>query len=655
MMNVDLSNLTTLHGVIIDLMPSELLKAECWTVRVGEKSGGDNWNEPENWHFLSEIPEGENALFVLTESPFLTIDADGILDENGNYYEDMLSVLDEIREAGGATYTEVSCSGRGLHIVYDLAEYSDNFEPFCKAIDFPNHKRTVTEKGKKKEKISKIEFFFKNHAMRFTGNVEGESKLIIGEKAADAFIKCVELWRRFNPEKEREKERSSGCYDKTVVLDALYHIPVKELTYHEWIECGIGLYNAGLSVDDFDSWSQSDIRYESKGAYSPERKWKTFSRNHGYSAGTIIYHAKRFGWMPTVSEKECSATTSAGKTVPVKKILLKSLNDTEVEAVDWLIPGYIPQAQITLLAGDGGSGKTSLWCNLAAAVTTGKMSVFDEGIGNPFWTDRKPGNVLFFSAEDSVPKVLKRRLQKAGADESRVHFLDLTDENFKRIMFDSSELKQLISTYKPQLCVFDPLQSFIPGTVQMGSRNQMRQCLSPLVGLGEAYGTTFVIVLHTNKKQNVSGRMRIADSADIWDIARSVLIAGKTEGRHYLSHEKSNYGELSETLLFSIDDGGVVFEGTTTQRDRDFVLEQVRETNRVIAPIRSGVKDFILDYLGDGEPHETKDVAESVALTGASRKTFDRAKRELRAEKRVVFFSTGFGEKKKGYMQLPSR
>ena len=41
-------------------------------------------------------------------------------------------------------------------------------------------------------------------------------------------------------------------------------------------------------------------------------------------------------------------------------------NEKEKEA-EWLVPQYIPKGQITVLGGDGGSGKTITWCALAAS------------------------------------------------------------------------------------------------------------------------------------------------------------------------------------------------------------------------------------------------------------------------------------------------
>lgn len=64
--------------------------------------------------------------------------------------------------------------------------------------------------------------------------------------------------------------------------------------------------------------------------------------------------------------------------------------------------------------------------------------------------------------------------------------------------------------------------------------------LKPSDWPGEKYGTTFIIIVHTNKQVGLWGRKRIADSADIWDIARSVLIAGEAnDGLRYISQEKA--------------------------------------------------------------------------------------------------------------------
>ena len=159
---------------------------------------------------------------------------------------------------------------------------------------------------------------------------------------------------------------------------------------------------------------------------------------------------------------------------------------------------------------------------------------------NPFLDQAEPGKVLFFSSEDSAEYTLRGRIRRAGGKLGNVSYLDLTDSRFSEIKFNAPLLEEIIETYKPTLVIFDPIQSFIPPDVQMGQRNAMRACLNPLVGLGEKYNVTFLIIVHTNKQMGVWGRKRIADSSDIWDVARSVLIAGETGDNvlRYVSQEK---------------------------------------------------------------------------------------------------------------------
>lgn len=143
---------------------------------------------------------------------------------------------------------------------------------------------------------------------------------------------------------------------------------------------------------------------------------------------------------------------------------------------------------------------------------------------------------MFFSAEDSLKYTLARRLRKNGANLSRIISLDISDERFQAVKFNSDFLEQLLATYRPELCIFDPIQSFVPADIKMGDRNAMRQCLEPLIGYGDKYGTTFLIIEHTNKQSGVYGRRRIADSADIWDISRSVLIVGDARRKRAALH-----------------------------------------------------------------------------------------------------------------------
>lgn len=327
---------------------------------------------------------------------------------------------------------------------------------------------------------------------------------------------------------------------------------------------------------------------------------------------------------------------------------LVSMDKVEEKEPEWLVTDYIPKGQITVLAGDGGSGKTTIWCSIAAAVSSGGPCFLNQD--NPFAKECLPGRVLFFSSEDSAEYTLKGRLRRSGAKLENVLSLDLADERFPEIKFNAPLLEELIKEYRPELVIFDPLQSYVPPDIQMGQRNAMRACLNPLIGLGEKYGTTFIIIVHTNKQVGLWGRKRIADSADIWDIARSVLIAGEAnDGLRYISQEKSNYGPQAQTVLFRLDSGKVEFEGYTDKKDKDYVTAATAATYQ--APAREDAKAFILDYLKDGEK-ETADLDGMMKAQGISGRTLERAKADLKKDGEIVYKHRGFGKDKKVYCKL---
>ena len=274
------------------------------------------------------------------------------------------------------------------------------------------------------------------------------------------------------------------------------------------------------------------------------------------------------------------------------------MTEIEEKEAEWLILNYIPRYQITSLAGDGGSGKTTVWCAVTAAVSSGKIPFLLEDYV-PFEYKEKPGKVMFFSAEDSAEYVLKRRLRKHGANLSNIITIDVADERFQAIKFNSPFLEALLAKHRPVLCVFDPIQAFVPENIKMGDRNAMRSCLAPLIGYGVKYGTTFLIIEHANKQSGVWGRKRIADSADIWDISRSVIMAGETNepGVRYLTHEKSNYGPTASSILFTIEDEVATYKARTDKKDKDFVTEFDYTTRQ--QPQREEAKEFILDFLKD--------------------------------------------------------
>lgn len=333
----------------------------------------------------------------------------------------------------------------------------------------------------------------------------------------------------------------------------------------------------------------------------------------------------------------------------VPRLDIEKASSVIIKEPEWLIPGYIPKYGITTIAGEGGVGKTSIWCSLVASITTGKQSFL---LGGQIPFDNDPEDVLVLSAEDSWSYVLRKRLEACGADLDRIGFLSPEDERFVDLNFNGDLLKGIIETNRPSVIVFDPLQAFVPENLRMGDRNAMRKCFSPLIGYGEQYKLTPIIIAHANKQSGVWGRKRIADSSDIWDASRSVLMVGTTseDGVRYISHEKSNWGRLGNTVLFTLEDCVPTFKCYSVKKDKDFIQADARERN--IRPVVEDAKEFIVDTLKERGQMEVSELDELAVANGITKNSMRDAKASLKKDQVTHTWSTGYGKDKKFFMSL---
>lgn len=347
----------------------------------------------------------------------------------------------------------------------------------------------------------------------------------------------------------------------------------------------------------------------------------------------------------------------------------RTMDTVPEEEAQWLVPGYIPQGQITLLAADGGVGKTSFWCQLLAALSTGRATLLEEV--SPKWdsdslsektdtpaetlsakqdTPHKEQWGAFFSTEDSVRKKLKKKLRLAGAKMMNLITLESSSAALLELRLGSPELSDFIHSYRPALCVLDPIQGFLPHGVNMAARNEIRECLAPLMALGEQVGTAFLLVCHTNKRAGAWGRTRLADSADLWDAARSVLMMGDAgDGRRYLSQEKNNYGPLQPTRLYTFSDSGLLVPaGLTQKRDREFQLQAQPSA----APKREGCKEFLLQKLEEnGGSLPAKELEELAREEGYTKTTVRHSKGELKDSGFLRFRQECVGREKRWWVE----
>lgn len=263
------------------------------------------------------------------------------------------------------------------------------------------------------------------------------------------------------------------------------------------------------------------------------------------------------------------------------------MSAVKAKEVEWVVPNLIPKGEVSILGGDGGVGKGLYIAQLVSYVTAGKTSEF---FSEP---PTSTGNVVIFSAEDQLDTVLKPRLEAAGANLNKVWAVEpgsyFEDTGEMPYLDDPKTVNRVVAT-RPSLVVFDPIQQFLSPKAGLNSRMKMREAATLLRAAGREHGFAVLIVVHTNKSTNTSGRKRLSGSADLWDVARSVMVMGRTknDGKVYVSHEKASNATLAETVLFTIAEAEVqgvptaqaVFDSTSEWKDADFINEKPARSTR---------------------------------------------------------------------------
>ncbi|GIW82601.1 MAG: hypothetical protein KatS3mg105_4408 [Gemmatales bacterium] len=312
--------------------------------------------------------------------------------------------------------------------------------------------------------------------------------------------------------------------------------------------------------------------------------------------------------------------------------VVATLASVHAEPVSWLWPGWIPRGTLTLMDGDPGLGKSTLTLDLAARVSRGWEMPPAAGpcVG------AEPGGVLLLSAEDDLARVIRPRLDAAGADVSRIHALQaiaVGDERRPPILpADLVRIEPLIGDYGIELVIVDPFMAFLDATIDSHRDHDVRRCLHALKELAERSGVAILLIRHLNKLNHSTAMYRGGGSIGIIGAVRSGLIVGRdphNEHVRVLASVKSNLGPVPRSLAYALEPcGDVARIGWIGETDLgpDDILARPEKPRTAFAEREA--EEWLRSQLAAG-PVSAAELVDKAEADGISKRTLDRAKKAI--------------------------
>jgi putative DNA primase/helicase len=331
---------------------------------------------------------------------------------------------------------------------------------------------------------------------------------------------------------------------------------------------------------------------------------------------------------------------------PVDRVLrpvVRRLADIEAKPLAWSWLDRIPRGMVTLIAGEPGTGKSTLAYSVVAALTKGLPLPDDEA--------RPPTDVVILSCEESPEYMIRPRLEAMGADPRRVHILDGIENLGGTLPLTLAETKHVdvirdaIRDSRASMVLIDVLSGYATG-VDYNRPNEMRAIMSSLRVLAEETTASVVAITHLNRGASTSVSAQVMGSTDIIGAARCALITGRdpdapaNQRAGIVARGKANLPGHPQPWAYSIDpEIGVL---TWVEPRPEVTPEQL------LAPPALGGEDdgskmdeaaeWLRQALADGERH-----AEDVQREARKREIAERTLRRARKQIGVQIDRRGFG------------
>lgn len=290
-------------------------------------------------------------------------------------------------------------------------------------------------------------------------------------------------------------------------------------------------------------------------------------------------------------------------------------SNLKAKEIEWLWYPYIPLGKLTIIQGDPGDGKTSFIIKVIAQLTRG-ISLLDGG-------DSTPMNCIYQNAEDGLCDTIKPRLEKAGADCSKVAFIN---DKFGQLTLEDDSIEEAIIKSNAKMLVLDPLQAYL-GNVDMNRANDVRPFMKKLANTAEKTKCAIILIGHMNKSSNGKSLYRGLGSIDLTASARSVLLIGRIKEKpnyRAIAQVKNNLSRQGRPIVFEfLKDGKINWVSDYQIETEEFFSEDSENATKLELAVK-----YIKAKIENGETTSDEMYSYCQSL-GLGRRTIEAAKQIL--------------------------
>lgn len=327
-------------------------------------------------------------------------------------------------------------------------------------------------------------------------------------------------------------------------------------------------------------------------------------------------------------------------------VFVRWASEIERQHVEWAVPGRVPAAMLTLLAGDPKLGKSMLSMLWAAELG-------DQGHRS-----------LMLTAEDSVEITLRPRLEALQADLDLIGWAMLRRDGIEgglSLPDDVPALEEQVSELRPRLVVVDPLMAHLGDRIDSHRDHSIRRALAPLHHMAGRHGCAVVVIVHLNKDSSAGSVLgRVGGSIGLSGAARSILLfardpedpEGERGRRRVLAHHACNVAEEAPSLRYEVTP--ILLPGNSTEPDLETArLVEIGVCDLLasdllrgpVAPTpRDDARSFLIHVLSE-EWQRVPDLKDRAHDEDIAWRTVQRASEELETE--------GLMERRRGLVGQP--